>query len=166
MGFIRCTNIRTISFTLSWWFTTFANYQSIRTTLSNVGSFFFRILIYQSILSFSWKRVLKKYCVTYPFVVCGLAFSVWIYFLYYRIQKKTEDNYPLDKSYFLIQAKFMRLMPSAFYSLLIIPMNFIYRKLAIAMTNFGRKKNKRKNFVEEILLFFCRKSSFAKCLRE
>lgn len=91
------------------------------------------------ILFFRWKRVVKKYLVTYPIVMCCLAFSLWIYFTYYRIQKKTDEKYSLEKSLFLIQGKFIRMIPSAGYSLLIIPMNFVYKKLAIFMTNFGRK---------------------------
>ncbi len=75
--------------------------------------------------------------------MCCLAFSLWIYFLYYRVQKKADENYPLETSLFVTQAKFMRMIPSAGYSLLIIPMNFVYQKLAIFMTNFGTKKNQR-----------------------
>jgi len=74
-------------------------------------------------------------------MVC-LAFSLWIYFTYCRIQKRTEENYPLEKYLFLIQGKFIRMIPSAGYSLFIIPMNLVYKKLAILMTNFGTKKNK------------------------
>jgi hypothetical protein len=52
----------------------------------------------------------------------------------------------------------MRMMPSTGYSLLIIPMNLVYKKLAIFMTDFGKHMKQ-----EEILkLFvFCRKSSSA-----
>ncbi len=72
--------------------------------------------------------------------MCCVALSLWFYFLYYRIQKKAEENYPLKKSF---QAKFMHLIPSAGYSLLIIPMNFVYQKLAILMTDFGTKNKPR-----------------------
>jgi len=85
--------------------------------------------------------------------MCCLAFSLWIYFTYNRIQKKADDNYPLKKSLFFIQAKFIRMMPSAGYSLLIIPMNLVYTKLAIFMTNFGNKEEMIK--FEKSLLFFC-----------
>jgi hypothetical protein len=36
----------------------------------------------------------------------------------------------------------MRTIPSAGYSLLIIPMNLVYKKLAIFMTDFGKKTKK------------------------
>jgi hypothetical protein len=76
--------------------------------------------------------------------MCSLAFSLWIYFTYYRIQKRTNENYPLEKSLFLIPSKFMRTIPSAGYSLLIIPMNLVYKKLAIFMTDFGKNEEMRK----------------------
>jgi hypothetical protein len=68
-----------------------------------------------------------------------VALSLWIYFLYHRVQKGTDENYPLEGSLLGVQATFMRLMPSAGYSLLIIPLNLVYQKLAIFMTNFGTK---------------------------
>jgi hypothetical protein len=79
-----------------------------------------------------------------------LAFSLWIYFTYHRIQRKTDENYPLDKSVYLIPAKFLRTIPSAGYSLLIIPLNLVYKKLAIFMTDFG--KEKRDETVENCLV--------------
>lgn len=70
--------------------------------------------------------------------MASLAFSLWIYFAYYAIQKKTDEKYPLQKTGLLPQAKLMRMVPSAGYSLLIIPMNLVYKKLAVLMTNFGK----------------------------
>jgi hypothetical protein len=70
-----------------------------------------------------------------------LAISLWIYFGYYRVQNKTNDRYPLDASIFLVPGKVMRLAPSAGYSLLIIPLNSVYTKLAIWMNNFGKNKD-------------------------
>lgn len=67
-----------------------------------------------------------------------LAVSLWIYFTYYRIQKKTDDNYPEGKSFALLPSKLIRLTPSAGYSLSIIPLNLVYRKLATFMTDFGK----------------------------
>jgi len=88
--------------------------------------------------SFRWKRVLKKYLVTYPIVTGCLALSLWIYFTYYRIQKTVEENYPLETSSFLAYTKSVRMLPTAGYSLLIIPMNLVYQKLATIMTNYGK----------------------------
>ncbi len=87
-----------------------------------------------------------------------LALSLWIYFAYHKVQKKADENYPVDKSVTLLPGKLMRMMPSTGYSLLIIPMNLVYKKLAIFMTDFGKHMKQ-----EEILkLFvFCRKSSSA-----
>ena len=92
-------------------------------------------------LIFRWKRALKKYLVTYPIVMTCLGASLWIYFTYYRIQKKAEEKYPLDKSVVIMQTKVIRLMPTAGYSFLIIPLNMVYRKLAVFMTNFGRRED-------------------------
>ncbi len=69
-----------------------------------------------------------------------LALSLTIYFTYYRIQTKTNNNYPLDKSVLVPKAKIMRIIPSIGYSLLIIPINMIYKKLATFLTDFGEKK--------------------------
>jgi hypothetical protein len=69
-----------------------------------------------------------------------LAVSLTIYFTYYGIQKKTNNQYPLDGSLFVAQAKAMRIVPSIGYSLLIIPINMMYKKLATFLTNFGKTK--------------------------
>lgn len=90
-------------------------------------------------IAFRWKRTLKKYLVSYPITMCFLAVSLWVYFAYYRIEMKTEKRYPLDNSVFSIHAKFMRMVPSAGYSLLIIPMNLVYKKVAILLTEYGKK---------------------------
>lgn len=84
----------------------------------------------------TWKRMLRKYFVTYPLVFVCFAISIWIYFYYYRIQKKIDENYPLNSSVMLIQAKYIRLVPSAVYSLAIIPLNSIYTKFATILTDF------------------------------
>ena len=68
-----------------------------------------------------------------------LALSLTIYFTYYRIQRNTNDRYPLTQSLALVQAKFMRMVPSTGYSLLILPINIVYKKLATFLTNNGRK---------------------------
>ena len=81
---------------------------------------------------------MKKYLVTYPIVMASLALSLWIYFAYYAVQKKADQRYPLGEAGFLPQAKLMRMVPSTGYSLLIIPMNLVYRKFAVLITNFGK----------------------------
>ena len=67
-----------------------------------------------------------------------LALSLTIYFTYYGIQNRTNDQYPLAESVFLAKAKVMRMVPSTGYSLLIIPINIMYKKLAAFLNNFGR----------------------------
>ena len=81
---------------------------------------------------------MKKYLISYPFIMVCLALSLTIYFTYYRIQRTTDEKYPLTKSLSLVQAKFMRMVPSTGYSLLILPINIIYKKLATFLTDFGR----------------------------
>jgi hypothetical protein len=71
-----------------------------------------------------------------------LAISLTMYFTYCRIQKKTDDQYPLDGSVFMAKVKVMRLAPSIGYSLLIIPINMLYKKLATFLTDYGKKKLK------------------------
>lgn len=68
-----------------------------------------------------------------------LALSITIYFTYYRIQRNTDENYPLTKSLAFVQAKFMRMVPSTSYSLLILPINIAYKKLATFLTDYGRE---------------------------
>ena len=81
----------------------------------------------------------KKYFVTYPIVMGCLGLSLWVYFAYHRIQKKTDDNYPVDKSLVAaVPPTFVRMVPSAGYSLGIIPMNLVYSKLATWMTKYGK----------------------------
>ena len=94
--------------------------------------------IERSLMLFRWKRTLKKYLVTYPIVMLCLALSLWIYFAYYAVQQKTDKQYPLEATAILPTAKLMRMVPSTGYSLLIIPMNLVYKKLAVFMTNYGR----------------------------
>ncbi|CAF3286759.1 unnamed protein product [Rotaria sp. Silwood2] len=104
-----------------------------------------------------WKRLLKKYLVTYPVVMCCLALSLWIYFAYYRIQIKTDHNYPLDGSLFSIHTKLMRTMPSAGYSLLIIPMNLIYKKIATYLTDFENHRLQtgyENNLTSKLFVFY------------
>ncbi|CAF0803540.1 unnamed protein product [Rotaria sordida] len=104
-----------------------------------------------------WKRILKKYLVTYPVVMCCLALSLWIYFGYYRIQIKTNNNYPLDSSLFSIHAKLMRTMPSAGYSLLIIPMNLIYKKIATYLTDYENHRLQtgyENNLTSKLFVFY------------
>ena len=84
-----------------------------------------------------WKRILKKYLITYPTVVCCLVLSIWIYFIYHRIQISTNQNYSSNDDA-SIDIKLIRMIPSIVYSILIILMNFIYKKIAIILTNFGR----------------------------
>ena len=77
-----------------------------------------------------------------------LALSLMIYFTYYRIQRKTDHEYPLDGSVFVAQAKVVRMVPSTGYSLLIIPINMIYKKLATFLTDYGRQ---RLDLIREII---------------
>jgi hypothetical protein len=85
--------------------------------------------------------------------------SLWIYFTYNRVQKTTDEKYSTEgKSVFSIQAKVIRMMPSAGYSLLILPLNLIYRKLATFMTNFG-KEIEKKRFNKTTVFYSYRKSS-------
>ena len=69
--------------------------------------------------------------------MCCLATSLTIYFTYYRIQAKTDKTYPLDGSILFVRAKVMRMVPSTGYSLLIIPINMAYKKLATFLTKTG-----------------------------
>ena len=75
-------------------------------------------------------------------MIC-LGISLWIYFTYYRIQKKTDENYPLESSLMLIQAKYIRLLPSVGYSLLIIPLNSVLYQISSNYDRF-RYENIRK----------------------
>lgn len=72
--------------------------------------------------------------------MCFLALSLWIYFAYYRMQRKADKNYSLDDSVFSIHAKVMRTLPSTGYSLLIALMNLIYRKIATYLNDYGKNK--------------------------
>ena len=84
-----------------------------------------------------------------------LALSLWIYFAYYAVQQKTDKKYPLETPAILPTAKLMRMVPSTGYSLLIIPMNLIYKKLAIFMTNYGRGLYEIENECFYLELRFC-----------
>ncbi|CAF1211313.1 unnamed protein product [Adineta ricciae] len=104
-----------------------------------------------------WKRTLKKYLVTYPIVMLCLALSLWIYFAYYAVQQKTDKRYPLEATAILPTAKLMRMVPSTGYSLLIIPMNLIYKKLAIFMTNYENHRlqtSYENNLTSKLFVFY------------
>ena len=87
-----------------------------------------------------------------------LAVSLTIYFTYYRIQKKTNDKNPLDDSSPVVQSKIMRMIPSTGYSLLLIPIKLIYKKLATFLTDFGMK-NYRLFSKEKIFVFITNRKS-------
>ncbi|CAF1311319.1 unnamed protein product [Adineta steineri] len=105
----------------------------------------------------TWKRSLKKYLVTYPITMFCLALTLWIYFTYYAIQKKTEKTYPLDKSIYLPKAKVMRLAPSIGYSLFVVPLNMVYKKLATYLTNYENHRLQsgyENNLTSKLFLFY------------
>ncbi|CAF1291293.1 unnamed protein product [Adineta steineri] len=105
----------------------------------------------------TWKRSLKKYLVTYPITMFCLALTLWIYFTYYAIQKKTEKTYPLDKSIYLPRAKVMRLAPSIGYSLFVVPLNMVYKKLATYLTNYENHRLQsgyENNLTSKLFLFY------------
>ncbi|CAM4753214.1 unnamed protein product [Rotaria magnacalcarata] len=104
-----------------------------------------------------WKRVLKKYLVSYPILICCLALSLWIYFAFYGIQMKTDHDYPLDDSLFFIHAKLMRTLPSTGYSLLILGLNLIYRKIATHLTDFENHRLRtsyENNLTSKLFIFY------------
>ncbi|CAF1320639.1 unnamed protein product [Adineta steineri] len=105
----------------------------------------------------TWKRSMKKYLVTYPITMFCLALTLWIYFTYYAIQKKTEKTYPLDKSIYLPKAKVMRLAPSIGYSLFVVPLNMVYKKLATYLTNYENHRLQsgyENNLTSKLFLFY------------
>ena len=146
MEYMGFKDFGTWTFTISEWITTFTTNKSIRTILSNVRfieekKLFFNIfLLFFSQFLLRWKRALKKYLITYPFVMSCLGLSLLLFFVYHRIQIRTDRNYPLDISTFLISSKYIRMVPSIGYSLMIIPLNLIYKKLAEYLTDFGNLK--------------------------
>lgn len=81
--------------------------------------------------------MMKKYFVSYPIVFLCVTAAVWIYFKYDQVQRKTNENFPLDKETRSISRKLMRFVPSAGYSILIVCLNYFYRKLASTLTDFG-----------------------------
>jgi len=72
--------------------------------------------------------------------VGSLAFALTFYFNYFRVQKYVNGLYPLDKSVSIIPSKVARLVPSISYSVLLIPVKLLYKKLATFLNDFGKKK--------------------------
>ena len=98
--------------------------------------------------------------VSYPIIIGALIIALTVYFKYYRIQKDIDHKYPLKKkkSTITIEGKIIRMLPSIGYSLSIIPMKVIYKKIATYLTEFGMIKIKNKKKIE--FFDFYRKSSF------
>ena len=138
MGLAGSSSLRETSIALPWRIRTFSDYRSTRTTISAVNAITRLSLCAIPILAFNrWKRTMKKYLITYPIMMGCLTLSLSIFFTYYGIQQTTNAKYPLDETVSFIRSKFMRLVPSAGYSLLIIPINKGYKQLATYLTNFG-----------------------------
>jgi len=89
----------------------------------------------------------------------ALILSLMIYFKYHRIQINTNDKHPLEESVVLSSAKFIRLTPSIGYSLILMPLKLIYKKVATFLTDFGKKKCIFFFLRKTCFLFFGRKSS-------
>ena len=71
-----------------------------------------------------------------------------MFFTYYGIQQSTNDRYPLEGSISFVQAKVMRIVPSAGYSLLIIPINQGYKRLATFLNDFGKERDLQRDVSE------------------
>jgi len=104
-----------------------------------------------------WKRTLKKYFVSYPIVATCIAISLWIYFTYYGVQQSTNARYPLPKSSMAVKSKVMRFVPSASYSLIVIPIKAIYQKIARFVTDFENHRlqtSYENNLTAKLFIFF------------
>lgn len=81
---------------------------------------------------------MKKYLVSYPIVMGCLAFAITFYFSHYRLQQDVNAQYPLTPDAPLpLAAKIRRMLPSTGYSVLVIPVKLIYKKLATFLTDYG-----------------------------
>ncbi|CAF0826099.1 unnamed protein product [Didymodactylos carnosus] len=84
-----------------------------------------------------WKRQLKKYLITYPVIMICLSISLTIYFTYYRIQKRTNEQLMSDHEKAMSLSGYgLRIVPSAGYSLLVTTITLAYKRLSILLTDF------------------------------
>ncbi|UJR16383.1 hypothetical protein I4U23_003286 [Adineta vaga] len=105
----------------------------------------------------AWKRQIKKYLVSYPIVMGCLVFAMTLYFTYYGIQERTNTNYPLTNSGIPVETKVRRMIPSTGYSLLVIPVKLIYKKLATFLTDFENHRLQtayENNLTSKLFIFF------------
>lgn len=83
---------------------------------------------------FRKKRRLQKYLVSYPVI----GFSIFVAFLimmaYYYFQHAVDVRFQ-DDSYVHLA---VRILPSIVYSLVVLPLNMLYKKLSVSLTEWGR----------------------------
>ncbi|XP_013403517.1 anoctamin-10 [Lingula anatina] len=80
-----------------------------------------------------WKRVLRFYCVTIPIILSCLLFAVGVMLVYFWFQIEAEVYHAEWQT---LWTKALVLVPSLLYSVAIVVMNSIYRKIAKALNDF------------------------------
>lgn len=83
------------------------------------------------------KRTIKKYSVSYPLIGMSIAIAIGMMLSYYALQHYFDNSFP-EESYLHL---FLKMVPSIFYSLVVILTNLGFKFGAIALTNWGIKNN-------------------------
>ncbi|CAF1634206.1 unnamed protein product [Adineta ricciae] len=105
----------------------------------------------------AWKRQVKKYLVSYPIVMGCLALALTLYFTYYKIQQRTNENFPLGNPSNPIETKVRRMLPSMVYSLSLIPVKLIYKNIATFLTDYENHRLQtayENNLTSKLFIFF------------
>lgn len=88
---------------------------------------------------FRWdrkKRRLQKYLVSYPTIGLAIFIAFVLMMAYYRLQLATDVRFTADSYLHLA----VRTLPSIVYSLVIIPLNIVYRLVSVYLTDWGESK--------------------------
>lgn len=81
------------------------------------------------------KRRIQKYLVSYPTIALAIFIAFLTMMAYYHVQYAADEKYLNADSYFDLA---MRILPSIGYSLVVIPLNMVYKMVSVYLTDWGR----------------------------
>lgn len=77
---------------------------------------------------------MQKYLVSYPVIGLSIFVAFLIMMAYYYFQHAVDVRFQDDSYVHLV----VRILPSIVYSLVVLPLNMIYKKLSVSLTEWGR----------------------------
>ena len=82
---------------------------------------------------------MKKYLVSYPLVALSIGVAVLTMVIYYKFEHMTQAAYK-DTAELSMLDNLVLMIPSTIYSFAVIPLNMIYKEVAVWLTEWGKRK--------------------------